>query len=82
MLLLDDWGIAHLAEPQSRDLLEAIDDRSQTRSTIIASQLPLEHWHGAINAPLVADAILDRLVHNAHRFFLMGESMRKNQPKD
>ncbi|HHW43852.1 MAG TPA: ATP-binding protein, partial [Desulfotomaculum sp.] len=59
------------------DLLEVIDDRWQVRSTIVASQLPLEHWHGLFPDPTVADAVLDRLVHNAHKINLKGESLRK-----
>ncbi len=80
LLVLDDWGIVPLADTQCRDLLEVIDDRSQTRSTVVASQLPLEHWHAAFPDPTMADAILDRLVHNAHKLFLKGESMRKIKP--
>lgn len=77
LLVLDDWGIAPLSAPEARDLLEVIDDRSQARSTVVASQLPLEHWHGAIGDPTVADAILDRLVHSSHKLVLRGESMRR-----
>jgi len=77
LLVLDDWGLAPLAAADGRDLLELIDDRSQTHSTVVASQLPTEHWHAAIADPTVADAILDRLVHGAHRLVLKGESMRK-----
>lgn len=77
LLVLDDWGLASLTDVQGRDLLEVIDDRSQTCSTILASQLPLEHWHGQLPDPTVADAILDRLVHNAHKIALRGESMQK-----
>ena len=77
LLVLDDWGITPLSPADSRDILEIIDDRTQTCSTIVASQLPVEDWHGAIIDPSVADAILDRLVHNAHRIALKGESMRK-----
>ena len=77
LLVLDDWGLAPLSPADSRDILEIIDDRTQTCSTIVASQLPVEDWHGAIIDPSVADAILDRLVHNAHRIALRGESMRK-----
>jgi len=77
LLVLDDWGIAPLSAPECRDLLEVIDDRSQTGSTVVASQLPLEHWHAAMADPSVADAILDRLVHNSHKIILKGESMRR-----
>lgn len=77
LLVLDDWGIAPLAEQERRDLLEILDDRSGTRSTIVASQVPTVHWHKVIAEPTIADAIIDRLVHNAHRIDLKGDSMRK-----
>ncbi len=77
VLVLDDWGLALISDSQARDLLEVVEDRAQTRSTVVASQLPLEHWHTALPDPTVADAILDRLVHNAHKIALRGESMRK-----
>lgn len=79
LLILDDWGLAPLSAPEARDLLEVIDDRCQTRSTIIAAQLPIDQWHAIIADPSVADAILDRLVHNAHKVVLRGESMRKQR---
>ena len=63
------------------DLLEVVDDRVNARSTIITSQLPVEHWHAWLNDPTLADAILDRLVHASHRVELKGESLRKNTPK-
>lgn len=77
LLVLDDWGLARLAADHQRDLLEILDDRHMTRSTIVTSQLPIEHWHEAMADPTLADAILDRLVHNAHHIQLKGESMRK-----
>jgi DNA replication protein DnaC len=77
LLVLDDWGIAPLSPDDSRDLLELLDDRYQFRSTIFASQLPVEHWHEMIADPTSADAILDRVVHNSHKILLKGESMRK-----
>lgn len=77
LLVLDDWGLAPLSAAEARDLLEVIDDRYQTTATIVASQLPLDHWHGSITDPTVADAILDRLVHSAHQIHLKGESMRR-----
>ncbi|MGE5509052.1 MAG: IS21-like element helper ATPase IstB [Chitinophagales bacterium] len=80
LLILDDWGLAPLTAPEARDLLELIDERSQLRSTLVASQLPLENWHAALADPTVADAILDRLVHNAYKIALKGESMRKVIP--
>lgn len=77
VLVLDEWGTASLNPVECRDLLEVIDDRAQKRSTIIASQLPLEAWHAVFADPTIADAVLDRLVHNAHKINLRGESMRK-----
>jgi DNA replication protein DnaC len=88
LLILDDWGLAPLTPGQGRDLLEIVDDRHNRASTIITSQVPVEHWHEVIANPTVADAILDRLIHNAHRLQLDGPSMRKlkaaelqNQPR-
>jgi hypothetical protein len=77
LLILDDWGLAPLTGEQRRDLLEVVDDRHQRGSTIITSQVPIEHWHEVIADPTIADAVLDRLVHNAHRLALKGDSMRK-----
>src|ERR1700682_487915 len=81
LLILDDWGLATLTHEQGRDLLEIVDDRHNRGSTIVTSQLPVDHWHEAIANPTVADAILDRLVHNAHRLVLKGESLRKRAAK-
>ena len=77
VLVLDDWGLVRLPASQQRDLLEILDDRHRVRSTIATSQLPLEHWHEAMSDPTLADAVLDRLVHNAYTIRLQGESMRK-----
>jgi DNA replication protein DnaC len=77
VLIIDDWGLAVLTASERRDLLEILEDRHGRASTIVTSQLPVEHWHEAIGDPTLADAILDRLVHNAHRLKLTGESMRK-----
>jgi len=77
VLILDDMGLRNLSISEGRDLLEVLDDRVQIRSTIVASQLPVADWHATIADPSLADAILDRLVHNAHRIELSGESMRK-----
>lgn len=77
LLVLDDWGIAPLNGEQRRDLLEILDDRYDRRATLVAAQLPAEHWHEYIGDPMLADAILDRLIHNAHKIPLSGESMRK-----
>ena len=81
LLILDDWGLATLTPEQSRDILEIVEDRHNRGSTIVTSQLPVDHWHEAIANPTIADAILDRLVHNAHRLTLKGESMRKMAAK-
>jgi DNA replication protein DnaC len=77
LLLLDDFGLYALTPENRRDLLELVEDRSGHRSTLITSQLPLEHWHEAIGDPTLADAILDRLVHDAYKITLKGESLRK-----
>jgi DNA replication protein DnaC len=79
VLILDDFGLATLTDPERRDLLEIIEDRHGTASTIITSQLPVENWHEMIGDPTIADALLDRVVHNAHRIILKGESMRKRK---
>ena len=77
VLVLDDWGMAKLSDQERRDLLEVVEDRTGCRSTMVASQLPVSEWHEVIGEPTVADAILDRLVHSAHRITLKGGSMRK-----
>ena len=77
LLVLDDWGLAPLTADQRRDLLEIVDDRHQRGSTVITSQVPIDHWHEVIADPTIADAVLDRLVHNAHRLVIKGDSMRK-----
>ena len=79
LLLLDDWGPDRLTANQRRDLMEIIEDRYGRGSTLITSQLPVEAWHEVIGDPTFADAILDRLVHNAYRFALEGPSMRKSE---
>lgn len=81
LIVLDDWGLAKLTAEQRRDLLELLDDRHANRSTIVTSQLPVDHWHETIGDPTLADAILDRLIHNAYRINLKGESMRKRRAK-
>jgi len=81
LLILDDWGIQKIAAAQRNDLMEIIEDRHGLRSTSIASQLPIEHWHDFIGEATLADAILDRLLHNSHRLTLRGDSMRKSRPK-
>lgn len=77
LLVLDDWGLAPLSDEQRRDFLEIVEDRYDRRSTLTISQLPIEHWHETIGDPTLADAILDRLIHNAHTINLKGDSMRK-----
>lgn len=77
LLVLDDWGLARLNAEERGDLLEIMEDRYQVRSTIVASQLPVDKWHEVIGDPSVADAVLDRLVNNAYQIALTGESMRR-----
>jgi len=77
VLILDDFGLAPMAQAERRDLLEVIEDRHGLFSTIVATQLPIGSWHDNIKDPTIADAILDRLIHNAHKITLKGESMRK-----
>ena len=79
LLILDDWGLHPLNQEERSDLLEIMDDRVGTKSTIITSQLPVEHWHEYLNDPTLADAILDRIVHQSHKIKLKGESMRKQE---
>jgi DNA replication protein DnaC len=79
LLILDDWTTALLTDEQRRDLFEIAEDRYGRRSTLIAAQLPLNHWHELIGDPTLADAILDRLIHNAHTIELKGDSMRKKK---
>ena len=80
-LAIDDFGLAPLNQTERRDLLEVIEDRTGRRATLVASQLPLEHWHEVVGDATFADAILDRLVHHAHRITLKGASMRRKEPK-
>ncbi len=77
LLVLDDFGLAKLNREQQHDLLEILEDRHGLKSTLVTSQLPVEHWHEQIGDPTMADAILDRLVHSAHKIKLKGDSMRK-----
>ena len=77
VLVVDDWAMAPLSETERRDFWEICEDRYQRRSTMLASQLPVARWHEQVGDPTLADGILDRLVHNAHRIELRGESMRK-----
>jgi DNA replication protein DnaC len=81
LLILDDWGLSAITHEQARDLLEIVEDRHGRGSMIVTSQLAIEHWHELIPNSTIADAILDRLVHNAHRLVLNGESIRKRLAK-
>lgn len=82
VLIVDDWAMAPMNEVERRDFLEVCDDRYQCRSTILTSQLPVAKWHAQIGDPTLADSILDRLVHNAHRIELEGESLRKTRARN
>ena len=81
LLILDDWGLEPLDAAARHDLLEILEERYSRRSTLITSQLPVERWHEIIGDPTYADAIMDRLIHNAHRIELTGESMRRTRSK-
>ena len=82
LLILDDWGMEKLNPRQANDLLDVMEERYQNTSTIIASQLPVAEWYKLMTNPTVADALLDRLLHNSHRIELTGESMRKLDQSD
>lgn len=77
LLILDDWGPEPLLPEQQRDLLEIVEDRYNAGSLIITSQLPVDRWYELVGNPTLADAILDRIIHNAYRVELSGESLRK-----
>jgi DNA replication protein DnaC len=79
LIVIDDFGLTPLADETVRDLLEILDDRYDRRSTMITSQLPVEQWHAYLGDRTLADAILDRLIHNSYRLVLKGESMRKRR---
>jgi DNA replication protein DnaC len=81
LLVLDDWGLEPLDDAARHDLLEILEERYGRRSTVVTSQLPVDKWHQIIANPTYADAILDRLVHNAHRLDLSGESLRRTRPQ-
>ena len=81
LLIIDDWGLSTLSESDRTDLLEVLEDRHNIQSTIVTSQLPVKHWHEIIGNATLADAILDRLVHNAYTIELKGESIRKKNQK-
>jgi DNA replication protein DnaC len=82
LLILDDWGLEPLASDQRRDLLEIVEDRYGRGATLIASQVPVDRWHDLIGDPTLADAILDRIVHNASRIQLRGESLRRKKAQE
>ena len=77
LLILDDWGLEPLGPEQRRDMLEIVEDRYGRGAALITSQVPVDRWHDLIGEPPLADAILDRIVHNAHRLQLSGDSLRK-----
>jgi DNA replication protein DnaC len=79
LLILDDWASMPLVDEQRRALFEILEDRYDQKSTLVASQIPVEKWHEALGNPTLSDAILDRLVHNSHKVTLKGESMRKTR---
>lgn len=81
LLIIDDWGLSMLTDVERTDLLEVLEDRHNNQSTIVTSQLPIKHWHETIGNATLADAILDRLVHNAYSIELKGESMRRKNQK-
>ena len=81
MLILDDLLISPLTRNEQRELLEIVEERYDRKATIVTSQLPIKAWHNAMEDPTLADAILDRLVHNAYKLELKGESMRRKQSK-
>ncbi len=81
LVVIDDFAIAPMGPRERTDLLEVLDDRVGTRSTLITSQLPLEHWHEYIGDPTLADAILDRLIHSAHKIHLEGRESMQNTPR-
>jgi DNA replication protein DnaC len=77
LVSLDDWGLAPLSDEHRRDVLELLEDRHGRGATIVTSQFPVDHWHDVMGDPTLADAILDRLLHNAYKITLRGDSMRK-----
>lgn len=81
LLILDDWALAPFTPDQARDLLEVIDARTDAKSMVIASQIPMNDWHKSLPDPTLADAILDRIMHNSHRITLKGDSVRRNEGK-
>jgi DNA replication protein DnaC len=82
VLAIDDWGLVPLTDLERRHFLEVLDDRSESRSTILTSQFPVENWHELIGNPTLADAIVERILANSHRIELQGETLRKIQPQE
>jgi DNA replication protein DnaC len=82
LLVLDDFLLTPASVEQCRHLLEVVEERAQRRSTLVASQLPIDAWHGAMSDPTLAEAVLDRLLHQAHRISVKGPSMRSRQPQE
>ena len=82
LIVLDDWGLNPLDASARRDLLDLLDDRHGQRSTLVTSQLPVEHWHEVIGDPTLADAILDRWMHRSHHIELRGDSLRRDPPTE
>ena len=81
VLILDDWGLVPMTEVDRHDMLEIVEDRYGLRSTIVTSQIPVSKWHDTVGDPTIADAILDRLIHRAHRIEMKGKSLRKDEDK-
>jgi DNA replication protein DnaC len=82
VLAIDDWGLVPLTDLERRHFLEVLDDRSESRSTILTSQFPVENWHELIGNPTLADAIVERILANSHRIEMQGETLRKIQPQE
>lgn len=82
LVIIDDWGPEPLTAEQRRDLLEIVDDRYDRGSLLITSQVPISAWHDVVGDPTLADAILDRVLHTAHRIELRGESLRKRGARE
>jgi DNA replication protein DnaC len=82
VLAIDDWGLVPLTDLERRHFLEVLDDRSESRSTILTSQFPVENWHELIGNPTLADAIVERILSNSHRIEMQGETLRPIQPKE
>ena len=82
LLILDDWGLEPLGAEQRHDLLEIVEDRYGRGATLVTSQIPVDRWHELIGDPTIGDAILDRIVHNAHRIQLRGDSLRRKKAQE